>query len=223
MAKDPNYDRYEGIVTLPNPWGPPPRPYRVDEDGRIIYRDEDFDAVRSLGEEKPVRFAQAGVMDWDELARKAAKERAKVPTKVIVDPSCETIPAAYDPFVQKTALEAFERSVNDEAAGKVENGFFASPKIFDDGYSVGPIFKSGFQRRILRDSVKRMKHGWVGSFIDGTFPPELFVHAHPNNRPPSPPGKGDKEVSNEIDVPIASIDSAGNLFCVLPGRKRGDR
>ncbi|MBO9379077.1 hypothetical protein GG804_20100 [Sphingomonas histidinilytica] len=41
MAKDPNYDRYKGIVTLPNPWGPPPRPYRVDEDGRIIYRDQE--------------------------------------------------------------------------------------------------------------------------------------------------------------------------------------
>ncbi|ARR52494.1 hypothetical protein HY78_03025 [Rhizorhabdus wittichii DC-6] len=80
MAKDPNYDRYKGIVTLPNPWGPPPRPYRVDEDGRIIYRDEELDAVRSLGEEKPVRLAELGQTDWNgyEAMRAQGQRHGKV-------------------------------------------------------------------------------------------------------------------------------------------------
>lgn len=41
MAKDPNYNRYAGITSLPgDPLNPrKPRPFRVDEDGAVIYLD----------------------------------------------------------------------------------------------------------------------------------------------------------------------------------------
>lgn len=59
MAKDPNYDRYAGIVSIPDPLNPrKPRSFRVDEDGNVIYLDKELDAVRSLGEEKPIRLAE---------------------------------------------------------------------------------------------------------------------------------------------------------------------
>ena len=67
MAKDPNYDRYAGIVSLPGADGKMPRPFRVDEDGNVIYRDEES----AIGEQKTERLAreraQAGILEWDEL------------------------------------------------------------------------------------------------------------------------------------------------------------
>ncbi|QEH78992.1 hypothetical protein EIK56_12840 [Sphingomonas sp. C8-2] len=38
MAKDPNYDRYKGIVTLPNPWGPNVTNPKVNKAARIMGR-----------------------------------------------------------------------------------------------------------------------------------------------------------------------------------------
>lgn len=50
MAKDPNYDRYAGIVSISDLLNPRnSRPFRVDEDGNVIYLDKELDAVRSLG------------------------------------------------------------------------------------------------------------------------------------------------------------------------------
>lgn len=65
MAKDPNYDRYAGIVSLPGPDGKMPRPFRVDEDGNVIYLDEQPDAVRFLDTEKPIRLAELGNPKWN--------------------------------------------------------------------------------------------------------------------------------------------------------------
>jgi hypothetical protein len=66
MAKAPNYDRYAGIVSIPDPLNPrKPRPFRVDEDGHVIYLDKELDAVRSLGGEKPIRLAELGNSNWN--------------------------------------------------------------------------------------------------------------------------------------------------------------
>jgi len=42
MAHDPNFDRYKGIKSLPgDPLNPRrPRPFRVDEHGKVIYLDD---------------------------------------------------------------------------------------------------------------------------------------------------------------------------------------
>jgi hypothetical protein len=67
MIKDPNYDRYAGIKSLPgDPLNPnKPRPFRVDEDWNVIYLDEELDAVRRLGEERPIELAELGNSSWN--------------------------------------------------------------------------------------------------------------------------------------------------------------
>lgn len=69
MAKDPNYDRYAGMVSLPGADGKMPRPFRVDEDGNVIYRDEESGAKVS-GDPKSREIARAGILGWDELDRR---------------------------------------------------------------------------------------------------------------------------------------------------------
>ncbi|MHA3794822.1 hypothetical protein [Sphingomonas sp. YL-JM2C] len=74
MAKDPKYDRYAGMVTLPgDPLNPrKPRPFRVDEDGNVIYLDEEAGRARPAGGAN----ARAGILDWDELDRRAGERSA---------------------------------------------------------------------------------------------------------------------------------------------------
>ncbi|MFD2500585.1 hypothetical protein ACFSTI_19350 [Rhizorhabdus histidinilytica] len=74
MAKDPKYDRYVGMVTLPgDPLNPrKPRPFRVDEDGNVIYLDEEAGRARPAGGAN----ARAGILGWDELDRRAGERSA---------------------------------------------------------------------------------------------------------------------------------------------------
>ncbi|QEH77416.1 hypothetical protein EIK56_04235 [Sphingomonas sp. C8-2] len=74
MAKDPKYDRYAGMVTLPgDPLNPrKPRPFRVDEDGNVIYLDEEAGRARPAGGAN----ARAGILGWDELDRRAGERSA---------------------------------------------------------------------------------------------------------------------------------------------------
>ena len=71
MAKDPNYNRYAGMTSLPgDPLNPrKPRPYRVDEDGIQIFQDESPDYVNLAGEDEARRRGRAGILDWDEIDR----------------------------------------------------------------------------------------------------------------------------------------------------------
>jgi hypothetical protein len=78
MAKDPDYNRYAGIISLPGADGKMPRPFRVDEDGNVIYLDEERNAAKLGGREKPGKLARSGIMDWDELERKFDEEREAV-------------------------------------------------------------------------------------------------------------------------------------------------
>ncbi len=65
MTKDPNYDRFAGSVSLPRADGTMPRPFRVDEDGNVIYLDREIDAVRRLGEDKSIQLAELGNSSWN--------------------------------------------------------------------------------------------------------------------------------------------------------------
>lgn len=148
--------------------------------------------------------------------KQEARSKAKAyvpPTQVTVDPSCADVPAASDPSVQRTAIGALQRSLRNEATGKAEHGFYASENIFGDGYSVGPLFTSGAQRRIDYDLVSRMRPSLPESILGGTYRPELFVHTHPNNAPPSPTDDADGHVAQQLGIPVAAIDRGGNLTC----------
>ncbi len=63
------FDRYAGIVSLPGADGKMPRPFRVDEEGNVIYLDEERRAAQRAAE-KPSKLGPSGIMDWDELDRK---------------------------------------------------------------------------------------------------------------------------------------------------------
>lgn len=56
-----------GIKSLPgNPLNPESdRPFIVDEDGNVIYRDESAAPARSTDGEKPIGLATAGILNWD--------------------------------------------------------------------------------------------------------------------------------------------------------------
>lgn len=73
MARDPNYDRYAGIKSLED--DRQRRPFRVDEDGNVIYKDDahDIDATAA-----PNTRAPAGILNWDEADR-MLDERAALP------------------------------------------------------------------------------------------------------------------------------------------------
>jgi hypothetical protein len=75
MAKDPNYDRYAGILSLPDAYGKLPRPFRVDEDGNVIYRDQERGDVEVTASRNSDDLSKAGVLSWDEADRKAAEQR----------------------------------------------------------------------------------------------------------------------------------------------------
>lgn len=72
MGKDPHYDRYAGITSLPgDPLNPrKPRPFRVDEDENLIPLDDGSGGAKLTGEGKSQQQrVQAGILDWSELDR----------------------------------------------------------------------------------------------------------------------------------------------------------
>ncbi len=81
MGNETKYDRYAGIVSLPGADGKIPRPFRVDENGNVIYSDNETGAVASAEGRTPAQPASAGILDWDTLDRDAEKRlgRLRVP------------------------------------------------------------------------------------------------------------------------------------------------
>lgn len=67
MVKDPEFDRYAGIESLPgDPLRPKrSRPFRVAEDGTVIYQDEDPGIGRPMAARKAGELARAGILDWN--------------------------------------------------------------------------------------------------------------------------------------------------------------
>lgn len=72
------YDRFAGIKSLPGPDGKMPRPFRVDEDGNVIYLDEERNTARPEGERNAGEHRRAGIMSWDELDRRYEEELAAI-------------------------------------------------------------------------------------------------------------------------------------------------
>lgn len=71
MGKNPNFDRYAGIESLPGLDGTMPPPFRVDEDGKVIPLGERRGIGQPMSAAKSRDLARAGILDWDELDRKA--------------------------------------------------------------------------------------------------------------------------------------------------------
>ena len=102
MAKDPNYDRYAGIVSLPGPDGKLPRPFRVDEDGNVIYRDEGRGIGRPMSAGKSRDLARAGILSWNELDRKLDDLSAPPVEEVLATPSRKLAGAGGASMTRKT-------------------------------------------------------------------------------------------------------------------------
>ena len=108
MPKDPNYDRYAGIVSLPGPDGKMPRPFRVDGDGNVIYRDEEVGA-KVLGDRQSRADARAGILDWDELDRRLDARSAPT-TQDIVATGVRGSPAGATNGNVATTRKTIDRS-----------------------------------------------------------------------------------------------------------------
>lgn len=87
MAKDPNYDRHAGIGLLPGPDGKMPRPFRIDEDGNVIYRDQVPGIGKPMSAGKTRDLNRAGILDWDRLDRKLGGQSASPTGEVLVTAS----------------------------------------------------------------------------------------------------------------------------------------
>lgn len=95
MAKDPNYNRYAGMRSLPGPDGKMPRQFRVDEDGAVIY----LDAPK---EDEIVATAAQGAVEKNGKISGAVRTR-----KTIGEVDYDVINAnTYDPALSngKTAI-----------------------------------------------------------------------------------------------------------------------
>jgi len=126
------------------------------------------------------------------------------PTRVTVDPSCNGIPAAFDPEVHRRALEALEMSQREHSSGTAEYGFWAWDWPVFRGMSVGPLFGGRQQRHVPGSLISRERPALFSV---------LFVHTHQNNIPPSPVGRGDQVLASQLGVAVAAIDLAGILTC----------
>ena len=154
----------------------------------------------------PVGFAPGAGDGFGEAGR-----GNQMPDEVTVDESCKGIAAVADPKVQAAALAALQRSMGGNLTGNAEFGFFASENIFSSGFSVGETFGSGHQRSISSDLVSRMRPGAIGSWLNGTYQPSLFLHTHPNNSPPSPIERG---LASSLGLSAAAaIDRSGRITC----------
>lgn len=69
MAKNPYFDRYEGIKSLPgDPLNPlQRRPFRVDEDGNVIHLDSKPGAGDLPDHGRSGDLARVGILNWHEL------------------------------------------------------------------------------------------------------------------------------------------------------------
>lgn len=68
------YDRYAGMVSLPGPDGKARRAFRVDENGNVLYGDEERGSTGFEGPEKADGAGTPGIMGWSELDRKLDEE-----------------------------------------------------------------------------------------------------------------------------------------------------
>ena len=68
MVKNQKHDRYAGIASIPDPLDSRrPRPFRIDEDGTVIYRDEEVGIGAPMVARKARELARAGILDWSQL------------------------------------------------------------------------------------------------------------------------------------------------------------
>ncbi len=72
------YNRYAGIVSLPGSDGKMPRPFRVDEDGNVIYLDKSEDVSDRFDDEGPIRLAESAKLDWNGYEALRAQGRRDV-------------------------------------------------------------------------------------------------------------------------------------------------
>ena len=79
-AKNPNYNRYAGIESLPgDPLNPKkPRPFRVDEDGEVIYLDKANGGGDLVATGRSGSSAPSGILSWDDLDKAAERRLAKL-------------------------------------------------------------------------------------------------------------------------------------------------
>lgn len=71
------YDRFAGIKSLPAADGKMSRPFRVDENGNVIYLDEERGASQPEDRKMPIEQSRAGTTSWDELDRKGDELETK--------------------------------------------------------------------------------------------------------------------------------------------------
>ena len=132
-----------------------------------------------------------------------------LPQKVTVGRSCAGNPVANDPAVQSQALKALRRSVSGNSAGTAEWGFLVAEPYVGSGNWVGPLFTEGHQREVGSERITREAPLPIANLLTGYYPTSTFVHAHPNNKPPSPVDGGDLTLGR----PVIAIDKAGNMTC----------
>lgn len=128
------FDRYAHIRSLPGPDGKARRPFRVDEQGNVIYLDKELDAVRSLGGDKSIQLAEASNPAWNgyEVMREQGRRDGQAirQTKQAVDAFRDNFNKMRDANT-KYADKYFHCKANSDASSRGQYGEDAAETLGD--------------------------------------------------------------------------------------------
>jgi hypothetical protein len=134
---------------------------------------------------------------------------SRQPTRVTVDPSCNGLPAAWDPQVQAMALKLLRLSAPTDQLPPNEWGIMASEPYIGEGAWIGGPFTEHQSHEISLDRIMRERPSPLENMLTGYRPNSVFLHTHPN---PGDPGAVSAD-DRALGIPVIAVDTKGRLTC----------
>jgi len=151
------FDRYAGFTSLPGPDGKKRRPFRVDEEGNIIYRDEEARDVSPIGTPRSQARARAGVRDWAELDGKAQGRLAELTVKgtdpLVPDTSTSVLQGACQLVTPSGRYRADPGTIalfQPDFAAKLSTGI----KVLNN-QGIAPVITDGYRTQEMQYARRR--------------------------------------------------------------------
>jgi len=140
--------------------------------------------------------------------------KTRRPTRVMIDPSCKGLAAAFDPRVHASALKLLATATDpviNAGAGRAEWGEHISMPLFGGRPWIGHPFTEGQTNQISFDRILRARPTWLENLATGYRPQSVFLHVHPNPNDPGQISGWDKA----LGIPVMAIDTKGRISCAF--------
>ena len=138
---------------------------------------------------------------------------SRLPKRVTVDPSCNGLPAAFNPQVQSAALKLLGRSLDpSNPAGRAEWSQMISQPLWGSAPWIGHAFTEQQTNEISGDRIVRERPGAMENLLTGYWPRSIFLHTHPNPNDPGGISRDDRDVARQ-GIPVIAIDTRGRMTC----------